>query len=519
MLQRLKNPGIMRGRSTSVSIGAPTGGWNARDSLTDMGVLDAVSMVNMFPFTTSVGLRNGYTRYATGLGAQVESLMEYFGGATRKFFAATAGGNVYNVTSSGAVGAADLTGLSNGRWQYVNNTTSANSYLQMVNGADKMRFYTGTAWAKDGDGAPYDITGVNSNTFLNLCIHKFRVWAVQKNTLKAWYSASGAVGGAYTVLDLSSVAQMGGSLVACATWTIDAGYGVDDLIAFITTNGEVILYRGTDPAAAATWALVGVWRLGSPIGTRCWTKWQGDLLIITQDGLVPMSGALQSDRLNPRIYVSDKIQYAMSTAVTSYGSNFGWQVIPFPKENMLFLNVPIAAGSTQQQYVMNTINRSWCNFQGWEANCFELYNDNLYFGGNGFVGLAWNTLSDNSTNINGNTLQAFNNFGNEGVQKRVTMMRPTLLTNGSPSILARINMDFDMSDPTSALSFTATTYGAWDTGVWDTALWGTDAVVQNNWQGASGIGYWAAPRLKTATLGISCSWVSTTIVLEPGGIL
>lgn len=515
----------MRPRSTAVNLGAPTGGWNARDSLTDMGPLDAVTMVNMFPYTTQVGVRMGFSNYATGLSGTTQTLMYYYGAASKKFFAVTSAGDIFDVSSPGAVGAAVVSGLTNGKWQYINNTTAAASYIQLVNGADKMRYYTGSAWAKDGDGGAYDITGVNSATFINICLHKFRVWAVQVNTLKAWYSASGAIGGAYTVLNLSSVAQHGGSLIACATWTIDAGYGVDDLIAFVTTNGEVILYRGTDPSSSTTWALVGVWWLGSPIGTRCWTKYQGDLALITQDGVVPMSAALQSDRINPRVYITNKIQYATSVAISSYGANFGWQVITFPKENMLVLNVPISSETGQQQYVMNTINGSWCNFTNWNAQVFELYNDDLYFGSAGLVCKAWDTYADNGTNINANTLQAFNNFGNQGVQKRFTMMRPTLFTNGSPSILAGMNIDFDLSNTTGALSFTATSYATWDgvtaASLWDNpaALWGTDSAVQNNWQGATGIGYWAAPRLTSATLGISMAWVTTTIVFEGGAIL
>ena len=69
---------------------------------------------------------------------------------------------------------------------------------------------------------------------------------------------TGSVGGAAQVLDLSSIAKYGGHLVDLDTWTIDAGYGVDDNLVFITSNGEVIVYRGTDPSSAATWALAGV---------------------------------------------------------------------------------------------------------------------------------------------------------------------------------------------------------------------------------------------------------------------
>jgi hypothetical protein len=504
--------------STPVSLPAPTGGWNARDSVSDMAPNDAVSLENFFPGTSDVFMRYGHTRFSTGFPAQVETIMIYNSGTTSKMFGIS-NGAIYDATAGGAIGAAAVSGLGNSRWEYINNTTAAGTYIQLVNGTDVMQVYTGSAWKKDGDGAPYDITGVVSSTLSNICNHKFRVWFVQKNTLKSWYLATGAIGGAATAFDLSAVAQEGGYLVAMFTWTIDAGFGVDDLLCFVTSQGEVIVYRGTDPSSATTWALVGIWRIGAPIGKRCGIKFAGDLLLITQDGVYPMSGALQSSRTNPRVALTDKIQFATSVAVSSYGSNFGWQLLAFPKENMLFLNVPIAEGSTQQQYVMNTITKAWCNFTGWAANCWELFNDSPYFGGSTFIGKAWNTIGDNGANISANGLQAFNYFGANGIQKRCTMIRPVLLTDGSPGASANVNFDFDKSDTTGTLSFTPTTYGTWDSAVWDVGIWGGGLNVSKLWQGAYGIGYAIAPRLKVASMGVNVHWVSTDLVVEKGGIL
>ena len=509
---------IVPARSQPASLPAPIGGWNARDALGEMAPNDAVFLTNFYPATTDVVVRKGYSEFATGISGQVETLLTYAGGANKDFFA-VASGSIYDVSAGGAVGAASVTGLTNSRWKYVNNTTTGGSYLQAVNGADKMQVYDGSAWHVDGDGAPYDITGVNSNTLINVNVHKFRVWFVQKDTLKAWYLPTGAIGGAATEFDLSGTSMLGGSLVSMFTWTIDAGYGVDDLAAFLTSQGEVIVYRGTDPSAAATWALVGIWRIGTPIGHRPCIKFAGDLLIICQDGVYPMSGALQSSRTNPKVAVTDKIQFAVSASISSYGSNFGWQLLQFPKENMLFLNVPVQEGLNQQQYVMNTINKSWCNFTGWEANCWELYNEDPYFGGDGFVGKAWDTLSDNDTNIAADGLQAFNYFGSPGQYKRCTMIRPTLFTDGAPSASMNVNVDFDTSDTTAPLSFATTAYAAWDSAVWDTGIWGADLSVSRQWQGATGLGYAIALRLKTASKGIRVQWVATDLVLERGGIL
>jgi hypothetical protein len=248
-------------------------------------------------------------------------------------------------------------------------------------------------------------------------------------------------------------------------------------------------------------------------------KYSGDLLIISQDGVLPLSKALQSSRLDPKISLTDKINYAMSAAVTSYGSNFGWQLIAFPKQNQLYLNVPVSEGSNQQQYVMNTITRNWCNFTGWAANCWEIFNDDLYFGGNGTVGKAWSGLSDNNADISTTAVQAFNYFGNMAAQKRFTMIRPHFFSNGDPSIAGNVVVDFDLQDNTAPLSFSATAYGTWDSAVWDTDIWGSDVVAQSNWQGCNGIGYCGAPILKAAANGIQLRWIATDVVFERGGIL
>lgn len=503
--------------SKTVSIPAPTGGWNARDSVADMSPTDAVILQNWFPAATYCQMRLGYSRFATGITGWVESIMAYQGGTTSKLFAA-AGAVIYDITAGGTA-SSSVTGMTNARWQYVNNTTAGGSYIQMVNGADKMEVFDGTAWHKDGDGVPYNVTGVNSADCIGITLSHNRVWLTQKNSLKAWYGPTGAIGGAFSALDLSSFCQRGGYLMAIADWTMDAGYGMDDMTAFITSNGEVLVYRGSDPSSAATWGLIGVYWIGSPIGRRCFVKYAGDLLIITQDGVQPMSLAIQASRGSPKINLTDKIQYAVSIAVSNYGSNYGWQLLTFPKENMLFLNVPLQESSIQQQYVMNTITRQWCNFTGWNAACWELYLDNPYFGGNGYVGRAWNTLADNGGIITANGLQAFSSYKTPGLNKNFVQMRPTFNTNGSPSVSCKMNVDFDISDPTSSTTFSGTQAGVWDTGVWDTAVWANDYGISQQWQGANGVGKWGAPHVMATSSGINLQWISTDVLWKQGGYL
>ena len=508
-LARVKK--AQKNRAIPKSLAAPVGGWNVRDALGAMAPLDAVIMENYFPGTTSVVLRYGYSSQSTGLPGQVETLFSYSGGTTNKLYGAS-GSDIYDCTTAGAVGAAAIGSLTNARWQYVNIATSGGNYIIAVNGADTPLSFDGTTWTTTA------ITGVTSSQLIGIELHKNRLWFAQVASLQAWYLPTQSIAGAAAALDLRAFAPHGGYIMAIGTWTIDAGYGVDDLLAFVTSNGDVIVYRGTDPSSASTWALVGVWWIGSPVGRRCLMKYNGDLLIVCRDGIIPMSSLLQSSRTNPKASLSDKIQAQVATSIVNYGANFGWQLQLFPKEDMLILNVPVASGS-QEQYVMNSLTKAWCQFTGWGANCWTLYEDNIYFGGNTVVGRAWNTNADNGGAIAGNFLQAFNYFGSPGQLKRFTMMRPSFVTNGTPSLQGSINVDFETAEPTANLSTPALVGGVWDVGVWDTAVWGDVQPVSRLWQGAFGVGYCGAPRFASTTTGLTLEYVSTDVVMEPGGIL
>ena len=502
--------GLVQGTAANVaSLPAPVGGWNARDSLANMEATDAVTLENWFPSVSSVNLRGGYTQFATGISGQVETLMTYSSGSSNKLFA-IANGSIYNVTAGGAVGAAVVTGLTNSKWEYVNITTAGGSFLVAVNGVDSALLYNGTTWSNPS------ITGVSSADFDNVTLFKNRLWFVQHNSLKAWYLPVNNIGGAAEAFDLTSIAKLGGSITSFGAWTIDAGYGVDDNLVFVTSNGEIIVYRGTDPSSASTWALIGVWQLGAPVGHRCILKWGGDILILSLDGLLPLAQALQSSRLDPRVALSDKIQGAITEVTSTYQNNFGWQILYYAKRNALFINVPIAVGQ-QQQFVMNTITKAWCNFTGWNANCWTIYNDEPYFGGNGFVGLAWDdNYIDNTSSITANALQAFNYYGSRGVKKYFTRARPSLFTDGVPSTFVGMNVDFQIADTTAALSFAPNPYALWDSARWDTGVWGSGLTITNNWQGITGIGYCGATQLKTSSSGIQVEWASTDVVYQTG---
>lgn len=372
-----------------------------------------------------------------------------------------------------------------------------------------------------GTYIPLGISAVNSSTFINVNLFKNRLWFTEKNSMKIWYLPVDSIAGAAQSIDFGGIARSGGYLQAMGTWTLDAGQGADDYAVFVTSMGEVLVYNGTDPTSDTTWALKGVWQLGQTFSRRCFHKWSGDLLLLTQDGLVPLASALQSSRLDPRVNLTDKIYYAVSQAASQYYDNFGWQIIYYASENMLILSIPTDDG--MEQYVMHTITKAWARFTNIDAYCWVNSGDSdIHFGGNGYVGTFYSGNSDNGNNITASVQQAYTYFDSPGQLKRFTMVRPILQSSGGvPGVYVGINVDFDTQNNVGAVSFNPGNLntGDWDAAIWDDAIWAGGLTTTKIWQGVTGIGFAASINLNVASQNIELHWASTDYVMEAGGVL
>ncbi len=501
----------------SVSLPAPVKGWNTRDNLSDMKQDYAIILDNWFPLTDRLKLRRGYASHATGIGTgAVESLLDYNGVSSNKLFAAGNSGKIYEVTSAGAGGGAVVTGMTNDRWQHVNMGTSGGQFLLAVNGADTGRTYDGTTWSTIG------LTGPTVANLGWINVHQRRLWVGEDNSLSAWYGAANAITGAFSEFPLYGIAKRGGYIQAMGTWTRDGGDGMDDLAVFMTSEGEYIVYSGTDPSSASTWALIGVFRLGKPIGRRCQIKGGSDLIVITEDGYVALSQVLSLDRSQVQAKsLSDQINKTVNSNVRDYGANFGWQPFVYPRGPMLLFNVPVTVNTTIQQHAFNALTGAPCRFTGVNANCWGMLNDEAYFGGiNGTVYKFDTGASDGGNNIVADVKQAFSYFGSRGRKKRFTMVRPVFAATARPQPALDLNIDYADLPPTSTPSFSSVGDGIWDSSLWDVGKWASaEGSIWADWQGVTGVGHCAALRCRVSTNAYQVALMATDFVFEEGGML
>lgn len=497
------------------SFPAPIGGWNAKDSLASMKPTDAVYLENFFPTPTEVVMRGGNVSHATGTTGNIKTLAVYNKtNGTNTMYAYTSSG-IYDVTSAGAVGASKLA-RTNGKHQWTMFGDGTNNWLIAVNGVDAPAYFDGTTWTAVTGATSPALTGLTTTSIVSVCEFKGRLIFLENNSLSFWYLSSGVAGGALTKYDLSGEAPDGGYLMACGTWTRDAGNGPDDYFVAITSEGQAIIYEGTDPSSSVSWSKVGSYKIGKPLGRRCMLKYGADLVVLTQDGVFPLSALLLSGDEKAKYAFSYKIQSAFVESARSYGSTFGWRAIVYPEREALLVNVPLAEDGDHEQYVMNTTTKSWCKFNSWDAEDFAILNDDLYFADGTSTFKAWFGAADNGSNITYRGKHAFQTFG-AAETKAPKMFMPILSVNGQLDYSIGIDVDFEDKLFGGTVTFGATGGALWGTAVWGTDTWGGSSLITRQWGAPTAYdGRWISVKLKIVSNAITGSWIGSTVIYEKG---
>lgn len=516
----------------SASLPAPTGGWDVISPLAGMDPDRAVQLQNWVPRTGYVEPRRGFREWCdTTSGEPIETLMVYFSpiSGNNELFGIS-DGTIYDCTDYSSGGTAtSVTGLSTSRGQYTNFTNASLTHYLIVcfgDGTATAQIYNGSAWAA------LNVTGVDEEDLIQPHVYNGRLWFVENDTAVAWYLPLGAITGTATAFPLGSFMNLGGSLQTIASWSVDTRQTVNDYLAFITSEGEVIVYVGTDPSSGNTWQRVGQYVIGRPIGRRCAVKLGGDLAIITEDGITSMNSMMVADRGGAKkTAITNRIDGAINQATELYELNFGWEFFPFYHDSIAILNIPIEEGVASSQFVYNILTGAWAPWSGINASCWAVWDtvadgDLIMFGSmDGRVMQFDYDSSDDGETISCTAQGAFNYLGRRGVNKRFTLIRPILTTDGNVTPGIGINVDFSSGGYVSTPSIAEGTGAQWDEAIWDTDVWpapnptGASAF----WQTVGGLGYCVSPIVTVQTQatgfkqGVTLQWNSSDIMYEQGG--
>ena len=503
---------------------APTKGLNYRDSFITLDPKDAVVLNNFVARPTGVQLRGGYQKHAIGLGGAVASLMPYLAQnpLNSKLFAAV-GAEIFDVTT--AVDSPlpeETTTSTDGIWGSLMFSGATENYLCMTSPSGGYWTYDSTTGWTDRAAAVTGLTG----TFGSIAAWKRRLWFGANGTAKVYYLAPNALQGAATELDLGPLMQRGGSIVAMVNWTYNAGIDIDDYLVFFGSQGDVIVYQGTDPDDPATFQLKGIWYIGRPpVGDRFFTEYGGELFILTELGLLPLSKMVNGQVANTYNVLSAPIAPVLSPLVSRLIDEPIWELGLIEDNDVLMVKVP-RDSSNYTQYVMFIQTGAWSTFTGMPINCSKTFNGQLYFGDeDGNVQLGLNVKRDGmdingvgGTYVVGQCQGGFNAFGAPANLKIFGMARPILIGANPPAVQAQMNVEYSFNPIYSSPSFNATVGANWDEGVWDEASWSGSMNTYAAWVGVQNMGYYGSLRLSVKG-DPGTVYVSSNVMYQTGGVM
>lgn len=486
MRQALRGNPSRRQVATPRAVPAPVGGWDTESPLALMPARNAVLLDNWIPRAGYIEMRRGFIQQVDGFGP-VESMIAWRGAAVGDQLFAATGADLYDVTDAGTVGSAVYSAsgsTASARWKHTNFANAAGAFALAANGVNTPISYDGSAFST----LAITGSGLVAEKLSDVMVHKRRLFWLEADSLNVWFLDVNAIQGAAGKLPLGSYFYKGGRLVAQATWSLDGGQGIDDLAVFVTSEGQVAVFQGLDPSDPDNWSLVGIYDLARPLGDRPMIKWGSDLVVLTQDGVVPLSQALNKDRTqDDDVALTMKIATAFSKAARLYGSNYGWSGTLYAgRGSLAIFNVPTAELSTADQYVQSIQTGAWCRFTGIPAICWESANDHIYFGAADGV-YQWDTgATDNGETIVSDVTPAFSDFGNRLVQKQFTMVKALLKAPSAVRPALEVLTDYQERVPTAV-----------PTVVEPGDVLSSDAdEIRDDWTGATGLGAVAAPRMR-----------------------
>lgn len=527
-LRRVPVPSVAKAKARSHVFAPPVRGWIRNENLAASRPQGAYILDNFFPTQTGIRLRGGSRKYATVSSGACTSLFPYKVGTTEKLFAADAA-NIFDITSVADVDvipSAAVSSQTSGYYSTVQMGTAGGDFLYALNGSDSPQLFDGTSWtAITGVSSPA-ITGVTTSNLSFVWVFANRLFFVEKDTMKAWYLPVDSVGGAATSISFNGIFKNGGSLLFGGTWSLDSGDGLDDKCVFVSSTGEVAVYEGTDPSSASTWGKVGVYDITPPMGFNATMKAGGDFIIATEEGMVPISEAVQKDAAALSLSaITRAIEPEWTTEVNARRSK-SWDVLKWPSNNMAVVALPVVNSTTEAYcFVVNMETGAWCRYTGWDTECLGLFNSVGYFGtSDGKVMQMEAGGSDDGSPYTASYVGLFDHLNAPGAVKTIHSAR-TIFNAGS-EILPQISIskNYAVSLPSPPNSIADYSADEWDVGLWDVAIWdaGVTLETKTKWHSIGQSGFAVAPQLQM-TMGISptprVELVAIDLIYEAGGVM
>jgi hypothetical protein len=369
----------------TLTIPAPTRGLVLNENESYMQPGAALVLDNWLPTMKGCKIRGGHILWSTLPETTPVISMFNFVGANQQMFA----GNqtkLYNVTGSSP--SLIASGQTSGNYVASQLANQSGEHMLVCNeGGDYVLHYDGTTWTKfNGSQINADPaitpapTCINGHNLTYVWKYRNRFFFIEGGTMNAWYLPTNAFQGRILQIPLAGATTKGGHLVCGFTWSLDAGDGIDDKCVFYTSEGEAIIFTGSDPSTATNWRQEGRYAVSKILGMNAHQAIGGDVLLATVDGMIPISSAISKDPSQLELASVTRAIKPMWRREVDRKRAQAWTMFKWDEFGAMFVAWP---GGTPGDYttgVVNIATGAWARITGWDAMCFGRLGANMFFG-------------------------------------------------------------------------------------------------------------------------------------------
>jgi hypothetical protein len=366
--------------------------------------------------------------------------------------------------------------------------------------------------------APSSASWVDPNKFHIVMVHMNRLWFADAQNLAIYYLPVQTKNGTLFVLPLNSLFKRGGTVAALYTWSMDGGAGMDDRLCIFSSNGEVAIYSGVDPAT--NFQLIGVFRFDAPMSKHCVVQYGGELYLLISTGIVPMSTMMKAETED--LGQTDKTVFStFMDASRRFRSQAGWQLFLDPSTSRMIANLPQGGANHYNQLVRFMPNDYFVSWSAMPSRCWGWLGNTLYCADDKGHLYAVNRsyLNDAGDPIKVDVQLAWSNFKTPAV-KQFKMLKAYIITDGRPRPMIDMQVEYQTNPPANQpdLSF-ASRGGAWDVSPWDTTAWAPPSTMVGRWSGVGRIGTVGAFRMQAMISGCDFAFAGADILYETGSLM
>lgn len=368
----------------TVTLPAPSRGIIMDENQAFMQPGGCVICDNWKPTLRGAALRGGCQRWCVLPEATpVISAFQYASGNNQRMFAANAT-KLYDVTT--ATPTLVQGGQGSGNYCASQLANQSGDYLIALNdyGDYPLRF-DGTTWTRlnsgqinaSGPGSSRVADGAN---LTYVCKYRNRWFFIESNSMNAWYLPLNAIQGTLAMIPLSGAATKGGKLLWVASWSIDAGDGIDDKLVFCTDLGELLIFTGSDPSDINNWHQEGRYAIPAPMGMNAHLPLGGDLLVATRSGIVPVSASINKTPEELELAMITRAIKPMWRDEVNDKLSWSWTMFNWEEYGGIFVTWPGGKPGARYCAVVNAATGAWARFVGYDATCFIRMRENMFFG-------------------------------------------------------------------------------------------------------------------------------------------